>query len=135
MADLEFQLEKSLSVLFARFCVVICRCGAFANRPFSDTAAVLNFLDLRSIMGCPGGHSLSIYACFSGKKRTSMYVLGKKAIIITSNHGTKIFFSHYNLFLGKLKEKLSRKARVNTDVSISERAHTPGHPIILLKFN
>ena len=30
---------------------------------------------------------------------------GKKAIIITSKHGTTIFFSHYNLFLGKPKEK------------------------------
>ena len=27
-------------------------------------------------------------------------------------------FSHYNLFLGKFKEKLARKARVNTDASI-----------------
>ena len=23
---------------------------------FTNTAAILNFLDLRSIMGCPGGH-------------------------------------------------------------------------------
>ena len=37
---------------------------------------------------------------------------GKKAIIITSKHGTEIFFSHYNLFRGKLQEKLARKARV-----------------------
>ena len=47
---------------------------------FTDTAAILNLLDLRSIMGCPGGHehdpiySLSIYARFSGKKRTSLYI-------------------------------------------------------------
>jgi len=34
-------------------------------------------------------------------------------------------FSHYNLFLGKLKEKLALKARVNTDVSTSDRAHAP----------
>ena len=38
---------------------------------FTDTAAILNYLDLRSIMGCLGGHehvptySLSIYARFS----------------------------------------------------------------------
>ena len=75
----------------------------------------------------PRGHSLSIYAHFSGKKRTSMYILflGKKAIVIISKDGTTIFFSHYNLFLGKLKEKLARKARVNTDASISDRAHAP----------
>ena len=82
-----------------------------------------------------GGRSLGIYARFSGKKRTSMFISRKKAIIIISNQGTTIFFSHYNLFLGKLKEKLARKARVNTDASISDRSHAPGHPIILLKSN
>ena len=73
----------------------------------------------------PRGRSLGIYARFSGKKRSSIIFLGKKAIIITSKHGTTIFFSYYNLFLGKLKEKLARKARVNTDASISDRAHAP----------
>ena len=37
---------------------------------FTDTTAILNLLDLRSIMGCPRGHSLSIYARFSRRKRT-----------------------------------------------------------------
>ena len=71
------------------------------------------------------GHSLSIYTLFSGKKRTSMYILGKKAIIITSKQGTTIYFSRYNLFLGKRREKSARKARVNTDASISDRVHDP----------
>ena len=83
----------------------------------------------------PREHLLSIYARFSGRKRASMYISREKAIIITSKHGTTIFFSYYNLFLGKLKEKLARKARVNTDASISDRALAPGHPIILLKAN
>ena len=83
----------------------------------------------------PREHLLSIYARFSGQKRTSMYISREKAIIITSKHGTTIFFSYYNLFLGKLKEKLARKARVNTDASISDRALAPGHPMILLKAN
>ena len=30
----------------------------------------------------PRGHSLSIYARYSGKKKTSLIFLGKKAIII-----------------------------------------------------
>ena len=69
--------------------------------------------------GMPRGQSLRIYARFSGKKRTSLYIfLGKKAIVVTYKDGTRIFFSHYNLFLGKLKEKLARKARVDTDASI-----------------
>ena len=58
--------------------------------------------------------------------RTSMTIfMGKKAIIITPKKGTTIFFSHYNLFLGKLKEKLVRKVRINTDASTSDRAHAP----------
>ena len=84
---------------------------------FTDTAAILNLLDLRSIMGCPGGHSLSIYAPFLGN------------YYIQTRHND--LFSHYNLFLGKLKEKLAQKARRNTVASISD----PGHPIILLKSN
>ena len=42
---------------------------------YTDTAAILNHLDLRSIIGCPGGmstiryklYSVNIYACFSGQ--------------------------------------------------------------------
>jgi len=62
---------------------------------------------------------------FTRAFRAKRELLGKKAIVITSKHGTTIFFSHYNLFLGKLKEKLARKARVNTDASISDRVHDP----------
>ena len=71
-------------------------------------------------MGC------SVFTrAFRAKRELQCIFLGKKAIVITSKDGTTIFFSHYNLFLGKLKEKLARKARVNTDASISDRAHAP----------
>ena len=87
-------------------------------------------------MGCPGGTRSVFTRAFRAKRELQCIFLGKKAIVITSKDGTTIFFSHYNLFLGKLKEKLARKARVNTDASISDRAHAPpGHPIILLKSN
>ena len=102
---------------------------------FTDTAAILNLLDLRSIVGCPGSTCSVFTRAFRAKRELQCIFLGKKAIIITSKHCTTIFFSYYNLFLGKLKEKLARKARVNTDASISDRAHAPGHPIILLKAN
>ena len=92
---------------------------------FTDTAAILNLLDLRSIMGCPGGTRSVFTRAFRAKRELHCIFLGKKAIIITSKHGTTIFFSYYNLFLGKLKEKLARKARVNTDASISDRAYEP----------
>ena len=45
---------------------------------FTDTAAILNKLDLSSIMGCPGGHEhipLSIY------ERLSKIVMGKKIVV------------------------------------------------------
>ena len=61
--------------------------------------------------------------------------LGENAIIITSEHDTTIFFSHYNLFQGKRKEKLARKARVNTERVYQIMLMPPGHPTILLKSN
>ena len=76
-------------------------------------------------MGCPGGTRSAFSHTFRAKRELQCILLGKKAIIITSKHGTTIFFSHYNLFLGKRKEKLARKARVNTVASISDRAHAP----------
>ena len=55
-------------------------------------------------MGCPGGH------------------LGKRRSILHPNKAQQFFFSHYNLFLGRLKEKLARKAPKYW-ASISDRAH------------
>ena len=74
----------------------------------------------------PRRHSLSIYARLLGKKRTLMYIPREKGdrYYIQRRHND-LFFSHYNLFLGKRKEKLARKARVNTDASTWDRAYTP----------
>jgi len=81
---------------------------------FTDTAAILNLLDLKNNYGMRRGHLLSIYENFSGKKRTSMYISREKGdhYYIQTRHND--LFSHNNLFLGKLKKKLARKARVNT---------------------
>ena len=77
----------------------------------TDKAAILNLLDLRSIMGCPGG-TRSVFTRTSRVKRELQCIfLWKKAIVITSEHGTTIFFSHYNIFLGKLKEIGPKSAR------------------------
>ena len=76
-------------------------------------------------MGCPGGNRSVFKRAFRAKREIRCVFFGKKAIIITSKQGQTIFFSHYILFLGKRKEKLARKARVNTDASISDRAHAP----------
>ena len=82
---------------------------------FTDTAAILNLFNLRGIMGCPGGHSLSIYARFWGKKRTSLFISREKGDHYYIQTRRNDLFSHYNLFLRKLKEKLARKARVNAE--------------------
>ena len=76
----------------------------------------------------PRGHSFSTCARFSGKKRSSLKIFREKGdhYYIQTRHND--LFSHYNLFLGKLK-KLARKARVNTEQVL------PGHPTILLKSN
>ena len=74
-------------------------------------------------------------ALFGQKENFSVYFSGKKAIIVTSKHGTTIYFSNYNVFIGKLKEKLSRKTRVNTERVYEIVLVPPGHPIILLKSN
>ena len=81
---------------------------------FTDMVAILNLLDVRSIMGCPGGHSLSIYSRFWGKRELHCIFLGKRRSLFHPNTDHDLF-SHYNLFLRKLKEKLARKARVNTE--------------------
>ena len=88
--------------------------------------AAIEFLTFREYYGMPRGHSLSIiYARFSGKKRTSMYISREKGdhYYIQTRHDNP--FSRGNLFLGKLKEKLTWKACVNTDASISDSAHAP----------
>ena len=92
---------------------------------FTDTAAILNLLDLRSIMGCPGSTRSVFTRTFRAKREPYGIFLGKKKIIITPKQGTTIFFSHYNLFLGKRKEKLARQARVYPLSEYTDRARAP----------
>ena len=141
---MSFQLEPSESLISYPICNTVEALVSVHHRDekkgsvidlFTDTAAILNLLDLRSIMGCPGGTRSVFTRAFRAKRELHCIFLGKKAIIITSKHGTTIFFSHYNLFLGKLEEKLARKARVNTERVYRIVLMPPGHPTILLKSN
>ena len=61
-------------------------------------------------MGCPGGTRSVFTRAFRAKRELQCIFLGKKAIVITSKDGTTIFFSDYNLFLGKLKKKNGPKS-------------------------
>ena len=76
---------------------------------FTDTAAIFNLSDLTSIMGCPGGTRSVFTRAFRAKRELQRIFLGKKVFVITCKDGTTIFFSHYNLFLGKIKKNFSRK--------------------------
>ena len=53
------------------------------------------------------GHLLSIYTNFSGKNRTYklLHISWQKGDHYYFETGHNDLFSHYNLFLGKLKEK------------------------------
>ena len=59
---------------------------------FTDTVAILNLLDVRSIMGCPGGHSLSIYSRFWGKRELHCIFLGKRRSLFHPNTAQRSFF-------------------------------------------
>ena len=99
------------------------------NRPFHRYGGHIEFIRFKEYYGMPRGHLLSIYVNFSGKKRTSLYISREKGdhSYIQTQHND-LFFPLQS-FLGKLKEKSARKARVNTEQV------PPGHPIILLKSN
>ena len=73
---------------------------------FTDTAAILNFFDLRSSMGCPGGHSL---------RELHRVFLGKKEIIITSKRGTTIFFPITIFLQENLNKNWPKRASVSTE--------------------
>ena len=66
-----------------------------------------------------------LHALFVQKENFNVYFSGKRRSLLHLNTAQRSFFPHYNLFLGKLKEKLARKARKNTEASISDRAHAP----------
>ena len=75
-------------------------------------------------MGCPGGTHSAFTCAFGAKENFNVYFLGKRRSLLHLNTHNDLF-CNYNLFLRKLKEKLARKACVNTDVSISDCAHIP----------
>ena len=64
---------------------------------FTDTAPILNLLDLRIIKG-GGGVTQYLRTLFGQKENFNVY-------FFTSKRHTTIFCSHYNLFLGKQTKK------------------------------
>ena len=61
----------------------------------------IEFIRVKEYYGMSTGHSLSFYARFSGKKELHCISLRRKAILITSKHGTTIFFPPLKSFSTK----------------------------------
>ena len=65
---------------------------------FTDTAAILNLLDLRSIMGCLGG-TRSVYTRpFRARENFNVYFSGKRRLLLHSKTAQRSFFLITNFF-------------------------------------
>ena len=83
----------------------------------------------------PGGTRSVFKRAFRPKRELQFIFLGKKVIIIASKHGTTIFFSHYNLFQGKLENNWPANRALLLMRVYRIVLMPPGNPIILLKSN
>ena len=83
----------------------------------------------------PGGTRSVFKRAFRPKRELQVLFLDKKVIIITSKHRTTIFFSHYNLFLGKLEKNWPASCVLLLMQVYRIVLIPPGYPIILLKSN
>ena len=59
---------------------------------FTDTAAILNLLDLRSIMGGPGGTRSVFTRAFWAKRELTVYFSGKRRSLLHPNTVQRAFF-------------------------------------------
>ena len=76
----------------------------------TDTAAMLNLLDLRRLMGCPWNSRPVFIRAFQGQKENfTVHFSGKRRSLLHPMKAQRSFFSHYILFLGNLKENWSEK--------------------------
>ena len=94
---------------------------------FTDTAAISNLLDLRSIMGCSGGTRPVFTGAFRANRELHFIFHGKKAIYYIKTRHNDLFFPLQS-FSWKLTEKLARKARVNTSEYIGSCSCPLGIP-------
>ena len=104
------------------------------NRPFYRHGGYIEFVRLKEYYGIPrGALAECLRRLFEQKENFTVYFSGKRRSLLYANTAQRSIFSDHNLFLGKLKAKLSRKGHVNTERVY--RIMLPRHPIILLKSN
>ena len=86
------------------------------NRPFHRYDSHTEFIRFKEYYGMPKGHSFDQYlgALFEQKENFTVYFSGKGGHYYVQTRYNDFFPINYTLFLGKLKEKLARKARLNT---------------------
>ena len=76
---------------------------------FIDTAAILSLLDLRSILGCPGGTCSVFTRAFRAKKNFTVYLSGKRRSLLHPNRHNDLFFSLQS-FSRKTQRKIGPKS-------------------------
>ena len=76
---------------------------------FTDTAAILNLLDLRSIMGCPGALAQYLRALFGQKENFNVYFSGKRRSLLHPNTAQRSFFP-LQYFSRKTERKIGPKS-------------------------
>ena len=76
---------------------------------FTDTAAILNLLDLRSIMGCPGALAQYLRALFGQKENFTIYFSGKRRSLVHPNTAQRSFFAIRIFFSENLEKNCPEK--------------------------
>ena len=111
------------------------RLNSLTNRPFYRYGGHIEFSRFKEYYGMPWGYSLRYSRAFFGQKENfNVYFSAKRRSLLHPNTAQRSFFPLQS-FSRKLKEKSARKARVNTDASISDRTDAPWASWIFLKSN
>ena len=97
-------------------------CQHLKNRPFfTDTASILNLLDLRSIMALAYSHSRAL---FRRKENFNVNFSGKRWLLLHRNTAQRSFFPIQS-FSRKTYRKIGPQSPRKYWASISDRSHTP----------